>query len=106
MISQIGVSEPLPMLLDLSDLPAGWVLLDQRRWRTGSSWSAWARAAKEHGGVTAWRSFQLLADARGLWVEALPLANGSDVRAALEEIWPAATLHCDPGLANCATVGA
>jgi hypothetical protein len=75
------------MLLDVADLPPGWKVLDQRRWRTGQTAVDWSRRAKQLGGVTAWRSFESPAEARWLWVQAVPLASESDVEAALEEVW-------------------
>jgi hypothetical protein len=92
-IAQIGVPrsselpEPLPMLLDLADLPAGWKVLDQRRWRTGLTPMPWSQRAKQLGGVTAWRSFESTSEGKGLWTEAMPLASESDINDALEEIW-------------------
>lgn len=92
-ISQLGVRrsshlpEPLPMLLDVTDLPDGWTVLDQRRWRTGLDPSLWSQRAKELGGVTAWRSFQSAAKESWLWTEAIPLTSETDVSDALPEIW-------------------
>jgi hypothetical protein len=79
--------EPMPMLLDVPDLSPGWKVLDQRRWRTGQTPADWSRRAKQLGGVTAWRSFESPAEARWLWVQAVPLASETDVEAALDEIW-------------------
>jgi hypothetical protein len=93
MVSQIAVPrsrvlpEPLPMLLDLQDLPDGWSILDQRRWRTGITQAPWALRTKQVGGVTAWRSFQSATDGKWLWVQASPLANDSDINDALPDIW-------------------
>lgn len=92
-IAQIGVPlssnlpEPLPMLLDLADLPAGWKVLDQRRWRAGLTPAPWSQRAKQLAGVTAWRSFESTSEGRWLWTEAMPLASESDVNDALEEVW-------------------
>jgi len=44
-------------------------------------------AEPELSGVTAWRSFESPPEARWLWVQAVPLANESDVEAALQEVW-------------------
>lgn len=79
--------EPLAMLLDTEDLPSGWAVQDQRRWRTGVATSPWSVRAKELGGITAWRSFQSVQEGQWLWVEAIPLASDSDVREALGEVW-------------------
>jgi hypothetical protein len=92
-IAQIGVPrssklpEPFPMLLDLADLPAGWKVLDQRRWRTGLTQSPWSQRARRLGGVTAWRSFESTSEDRWLWTEAVPLASESDVKDAMEDLW-------------------
>ena len=92
-ISQLGVTrsdklpEPLPMLLALDDLPAGWEVRDQRRWRTGQAPTPWSQRARQLGGVTAWRSFESTADERWLWTEAIPLASESDANDALDEVW-------------------
>jgi hypothetical protein len=75
------------MLLDLNDLPDGWKVLDQRRWRTGLTSAPWALRVKRVGGVTAWRSFQSGVGVEALWVQASPLASESDIDDALAEIW-------------------
>lgn len=87
-ISQLGVRrsrtlpEPRDMILGVEDLPAGWRVLDQRRWRTGVSSEPWAVRARQLGGLTAWRSFAFSSE-EYLWVQATPLASESDAAAAL-----------------------
>ncbi len=75
------------MLLDLDDLPAGWTVMDNRRWRTGQTQAPWSQRAKRLGGVTGWRSFQSSTKDEWVWAEAIPLASDSDVTEALAEIW-------------------
>lgn len=75
------------MLITLEDLPPGWKVLDERRWRTGSSREPWANRVRKLGGVTAWRSFVASSNDRWLWVQASPLANVQDAEAALEAFW-------------------
>ncbi len=93
MLSQIAtphsnqLPEPLAMLLNVEDLPSGWARLDQRRWRTGIAASHWSARAKQLGGITASRSFESPREGKWLWVEAIPLASGTDVREALAEVW-------------------
>lgn len=92
-LSQVAVPrsgtlpEPLPMILDVGDLPSGWSVIDQRRWRTGQTPAPWSVRAKQLGGVTVWRSFQSTVEGRWLWAEAIPLASESDVDVALPEVW-------------------
>jgi len=75
------------MLLALDDLPPGWKVLDERRWRTGLGSEPWAVRVRKLGGVTAWRSFVAPSNDRWLWVQASPLANVEDAEAALEAFW-------------------
>jgi len=71
------------MIIRLQDLPSGWKVLDQRRWRTGISNEPWALRARKLGGVTAWRSFAAPSKRQGLWVQATPFARDDDAAAAL-----------------------
>ena len=87
-ISQLGVRrsrtlpEPRDMILGVEDLPAGWRVRDQRRWRTRVSSEPWAVRARQLGGLTAWRSFAFSSE-EYLWVQATPLASESDAAAPL-----------------------
>lgn len=99
-LSQIGarpsahLPDPGKVLIGLADLPPGWKIIDQRRWRSGQQpdqgWSARARAL---GSVTSWRSFASPTKDRALWAQATPLASVDDAQDALQRIW-------DHGLAN------
>jgi hypothetical protein len=75
------------MLIRVEDLPDGWAVVDQRRWRTGRSEEAWQVRARQLGGVTAWRSFANDSQDRWLWVQATPLAAAEDVEVALAGVW-------------------
>jgi hypothetical protein len=75
------------MLITLEDLPPGWKLLDERRWRTGLDREPWAIRVRELGGLTAWRSFEASSSDRWLWVQATPLANDQDAEAAQRDFW-------------------
>ncbi len=79
--------EPRAMILALDDLPPGWKVLDERRWRTGMGKEPWAIRVRKLGGLTAWRSFVAASNDRWLWVQASPLANVEDAQAALEAFW-------------------
>jgi hypothetical protein len=92
--SQLGVRpsphllEPGRFLVDLADLPPGWRILDQRRWRTGQQRDQpWAARARVLGSVTAWRSFANPAHDRWLWAQASPLASVEDAGHALPAVW-------------------
>jgi hypothetical protein len=76
----------LARLIGPDDLSAGWVVVDERTWRTGhqTPHEAWARRAVAAGCVTAWRS--LRHDDRWLWVERVALALPSDVDLVVPEL--------------------
>jgi hypothetical protein len=86
-IGQIGVRasrelpEPSGMLIASEDLPHGWTVLDERRWRTGLGQEGWAIRVRKLGGLTAWRSFKAPSNDRWLWVQATPLADEHDAEA-------------------------
>jgi hypothetical protein len=92
-INQIGVKpsrhlpEPRGMLITLEDLPSGWKVLDERRWRTGLGVEPWARRVRDQGGLTAWKSFVASSNDQWLWVQATPLANDEDADAVRAEFW-------------------
>src|SRR2546421_1280764 len=81
--------DPALVLVRLGDLPGGWRLIDERRWRTGRAGGRepWAARAREMGGVTGWRSFASASDGLWLWAQATPLASQTDAASALEGIW-------------------
>ena len=82
-----GSSDVRARLLSPADLPgAGWRVLDDRTWRTGSQRPAaeWSKRAAAVGSVTAWRSF--LAAERSLWVQITPLASPGDAALALASV--------------------
>jgi hypothetical protein len=92
-ISQIGVTasrhlpDPGGMIVALEDLPSGWKVVDERRWRSGVGQERWAVRVRELGGLTAWRSFKAPSNDRWLWAQATPLADGQDAEAAQRDFW-------------------
>jgi hypothetical protein len=77
------------LLPDASELPGdGWVVLDERTWRTGRirKPAAWGVRARQQGSVTAIRSFEQKAVARWVWAEVMPLASDDDAAEALTEL--------------------
>jgi hypothetical protein len=94
MASQIAVrpSTHLPnpemVLIGLADLPPGWKLTDQRRWRSGQGRDQeWAARARALGSVTAWRSFASPTRDRWLWAQTTALASVEDAQHALDQVW-------------------
>jgi len=78
--------ESLDLLIDAEDLPGdGWRVTDERTWKTGhvEPSAAWSAAARDHGSVTAWRSFEQPSTGRWIWAEVVPLASSSDAQEAL-----------------------
>ena len=92
-IAQIGVRtsrdlpEPRGMLITLEDLPQGWKVLDERRWRTGVGQEPWALRVRKLGGLTAWRSFSAPSNDRWLWAQATPFVDEQDAEAARADFW-------------------
>jgi len=85
--SKPGADQTLLRLLDAPDLPgAGWRVVDERTWRTGSQrrQEAWVRRARQVGSVTGWRSFR--GGDRWLWVQLVPLASADDGPDALRSV--------------------
>jgi hypothetical protein len=85
--SKSGAEETLLRLLEVPDLPgAGWRVVDERTWRTGSQRreEAWVHRAHQIGSVTGWRSFRC--GDRWLWVQLVPLANVDDGPDALRSV--------------------
>ena len=76
-------------LISTEALPgAGWCVIDERAWRTGTSGaeSAWASRAKAARLVTAWRSFEQSTAERWVWIQVTPLVTETDAEDALHAV--------------------
>lgn len=81
-----GAREALARLLNVAQMP-GWVVTDQRTWRTGTAHATEVtQRAKQAGSITAWRSLRDPASARWVWLQVVPLANPTDAGLMLPEV--------------------
>src|SRR5438445_13631755 len=78
--------EPIDVLPRVTDLGSEFKLIDERRWRTGTSNAEWASRAKKAGSITAWRSFKG-AGPHGFWIQACPLSYEADAKLAMGDLW-------------------
>jgi len=78
--------EPIDVLPRVADLGSEFKLIDERRWRTGTSNAEWASRAKKAGSITAWRSFKG-AGPHGFWIQACPLSDEADAKSAMGDLW-------------------